>query len=72
MQGAQLLLGASGAPEQPAGDRDALEGSAERAEAVGIADPALRAGRLDRPPAALGAGDGAHGMALLSGIPRQL
>ncbi len=71
VQGAQLLGGAGRGPEQPAGERDALQCPAQRAEAVGIADPALRAGGLDLRAAGLAAGDDAHGVALARGVARE-
>ena len=57
VQRQQLLLGAGGAAQQPAGDRDSVQHAAQRAQAVGVADPALRACRLDLRAAILGAGD---------------
>ena len=64
VQRQQLLFGAGGAAQQPAGDRDSVQHAAQRAEAVGVADPALRACRLDLRTAILGTGDDAHGVPL--------
>ena len=62
MQRASSCSRAARRAEHPARDRDAVERPAQRREAVGRADPALRARRLDRRAARLGARADAHGV----------